>query len=789
MYDGTIKKVEDIQVGELVMGPDSSPREVLQTHKGKHEVREIIPQRGETWTATSNHLLVLHRYIRPMKAGVRISTSTTEIVPVEVYERQAKSYKHCSKMYRVGVEFPEKELPIDPYVFGLWLGDGHSSSPTLTCMDEELSDTWYKYADSLDLNVRIESNGSKAYTYHLTTRGTSYKKVNPFTIHLRELGVWSNKHIPHIYKTASREQRLQLLAGIVDTDGHTQTSGSIEITVKQETFSKDIQFLARSLGYSASIYPKKVNQTIYHRVQISGQTIFELPVKLKRKIPTNSKSNQNHYAFETRNLGVQDYAGITVDKDNLYLLGDFTVTHNTGKSAISLTISRWASSIRVAKKKDAERGRVGILASNNMLVDQYLKDYPSLQVLHASHRYTCTTTGVTIKERKEKKMGLCHPAMRCFGCMKYKADSTRIWSAPYALLNYHMYFAYKFFKHFNVVVVDEAHNLINLLQDLGSRRVFQHTLPKDFTYPDKLNSVQDMKRWLDSIPDEIVEESSALQHFKRASDSNKYMFREGIEEYRNEPKHCLKLIPIDLTEEPQMFFPENMRKIVLMSATISAKDVEQMGLYRRKVSYISAPSPIPAENRPILSVNPGLNMSYKYQDANMPQLAQMIDHLLEMYPDSKGLIHAPYSLAWKIKSHLHKHPRLMFHDKDNKMQVYKQFRESTEPKVLVASGMYEGVDLPYDAARFQAITKMPYPSLADPAVAFKADRDHTWYSWETLKQMLQACGRVVRAVDDYGSTYMLDNSFNSLYAKNLDNGLIPEWFQEAVQTIGYTQDE
>jgi Rad3-related DNA helicase len=457
-----------------------------------------------------------------------------------------------------------------------------------------------------------------------------------------------------------------------------------------------------------------------------------------------------------------------------------------GKSAVSITVSRWASSIRVAKKKDAERGRVGILASNNMLVDQYLKDYPSLQCLHAGHRYTCNTTGITIKERKIKKMGLCHPEMYCGGCTKYKNDSRRIYSAPYALLNYHMYFALKFFKHFNCLIVDEAHNLINLLQDLGSSKVFQHTLPKDYRYPDRLNSVQQLRDWLDSLPDELLEESASLQHFKKAAHSNKYIFREGEEEYRGELRHCLKLLPIDLTEEPQIFFPSRVNKIVLLSATISSKDIEQMGLYRRKVSYFSATSPIPAENRPVYCVTPGLNMSYQHQDKNLPELAEMVLELAKLYPGDKGLIHTPYSLAWKLRSALKgREPRLLFHDKENKLEVYKKFRNSEEPYILVASGMYEGIDLPYEAARFQAITKVPYPSLADPAIKFKADRDPSYYAWETIKQIIQATGRVVRAVDDYGATYVLDNSFQRLYHQNLEVGYFPEWFQESVQEVEY----
>jgi Rad3-related DNA helicase len=92
--------------------------------------------------------------------------------------------------------------------------------------------------------------------------------------------------------------------------------------------------------------------------------------------------------------------------------------------------------------------------------------------------------------------------------------------------------------------------------------------------------------------------------------------------------------------------------------------------------------------------------------------------------------------------------------------------------------MYEGIDLPYDAARWQALTKVPYPSLAEPAIKYLADKDPEWYQWETAKLVLQASGRVVRASDDWGITYILDSSFEQLYEKA--EHLFPQWWQDSL---------
>ena len=123
----------------------------------------------------------------------------------------------------------------------------------------------------------------------------------------------------------------------------------------------------------------------------------------------------------------------------------------------------------------------------------------------------------------------------------------------------------------------------------------------------------------------------------------------------------------------------------------------------------------------------------------------------------------------------------MFHDKDTKTKIYQGFRESTEPKVLVASGMYEGVDLPYDAGRWQVLAKIPYPSLGDPVTKYLANKDPEYYAWETIKQVLQACGRICRRLDDFGETFIIDSNFRRLYTQHRE--LFPDYFIDSVRGL------
>jgi hypothetical protein len=138
---------------------------------------------------------------------------------------------------------------------------------------------------------------------------------------------------------------------------------------------------------------------------------------------------------------------------------------------------------------------------------------------------------------------------------------------------------------------------------------------------------------------------------------------------------------------------------------------------------------------------------------------------------TKGLIHITYNLAEKLSMYLD-NSRLIWHTKEDKMRKYKEFRETTEPKVMIASGLYEGIDLAGDDYKWQVITKIPFPSLAEPAIKFKAEKDPVWYHWETLKVLIQACGRICRGPTDSGTTYIIDSSWRNLYDRSKKAGLL-----------------
>jgi hypothetical protein len=160
---------------------------------------------------------------------------------------------------------------------------------------------------------------------------------NPFNNALKKYGLLNNKHIPMDYKVNSEEVRLKILAGLIDTDGYV-TNNCVEIIQKNENLARDIVYVARSLGFAASIVKCKKGIKSrnfvgeYWRIFLSGD-VWRIPclVERKKKLMRERRQIKNvlNTGISLKKLDVGDYFGFEIDGNHRYLLGDFTVTHNT----------------------------------------------------------------------------------------------------------------------------------------------------------------------------------------------------------------------------------------------------------------------------------------------------------------------------------------------------------------------------------------------------------------------------------------------------------------------------
>ena len=232
MYNGTIKKVEDIIVGDLLMGDNSTPRKVLSLARGKEEMYKIIPQKGDPYIVNKSHILSLkstgntnNSKYNGKITSKRYSKGKIINISVEEYLKKSKNFKHLWKGYRVGVKFKKQELPIPPYILGLWLGDGCSTSCSIETADKEIVKVLKKYSKDNDWKLRINPQKfSKSSSYCVTRKKRNSYLPSFQKLLFKNLNLRKNKHIPLCYKTNNKENRLKLLAGLIDSDGYFNTN-------------------------------------------------------------------------------------------------------------------------------------------------------------------------------------------------------------------------------------------------------------------------------------------------------------------------------------------------------------------------------------------------------------------------------------------------------------------------------------------------------------------------------------------------------------------------------------
>lgn len=408
MYDNTIKKAKDIKKGDQLMGDNSAPRNVLDTTKGTGQMYELIPsnfsntERNDSIIVNGPHILCLvnsdykctawdgscRRYRakwyengqhksksfssvihetkeKALEEATKFLDSlpdkTNEIIEISVddYLKKNTAWKDNYLMYKVGIDYEEQNLEIDPYVLGYWLGDGTNSKPDITTQNQEIVDYYKKYFEEeiKEHGLYVSKNCDKSeICYSITTKkSTGGKGRNYFTNFLRKNDLLGKdcKYIPDSFKFNSRKNRMKLLAGIIDSDGYNSENTGLDICLKSKQLLEDIIFLARSLGFSCHLSECEKTCTnsangpvtgTYYRTFLSGsvELFKEIPLLLEYKRPTNvKKRGVNHlkYSFEVKKLKIQEYCGFEVDGNKRFLLDNFTVTHNSScMKAIGLTV-------------------------------------------------------------------------------------------------------------------------------------------------------------------------------------------------------------------------------------------------------------------------------------------------------------------------------------------------------------------------------------------------------------------------------------------------------------------
>lgn len=405
MWNGTIKNAEHIVIGDILIGDDGNKRTVSQITNGIDDMYEIIDIQDKKMIVNSQHILTLSfndNFVIKWKESCKrwyfnyfdgenikqISVETNEldksiihhnkskINKTEGYEIIIKKCKEIKEKYKTNeiidiklvdykklsnydkrmlymvsnfncINWEKKNVPIDPYIFGTWLGDGDSAGKGFTSCDEEIIKKYVMWADTINAEIthhKVTNHDGYHYTirrkgsgslsaigrlehscstcegcissdiqlkhnvcdwnykgfkdvYKEPNKNLNIENLNPFTQLLKNNNLLKNKHIPIEYIINDKQTRLQLLAGFIDTDGTCKSNNTpsayFEISQSErlhKNLIESLEYICKSLGYATSIYESQCDQLTKKgeskkmlTLRIFGNNLDEIPTILKRK--------------------------------------------------------------------------------------------------------------------------------------------------------------------------------------------------------------------------------------------------------------------------------------------------------------------------------------------------------------------------------------------------------------------------------------------------------------------------------------------------------------------------
>jgi ribonucleoside-triphosphate reductase len=316
------KTAGDVQVGDVLYSSEGRETKVISVAKFENkELFELTFSDGATLTACDEHLWIVST-LDDRREG------KTRVVDTKFIRNHLTQGKGTYQKYNIAIWNPkpiEREfasLKIDPYVLGLWLGDGYSSGYQYSSSEEDFS----------HMSAAYETAG------YLTKKSTSSNiwtwSVRGLRKDLKEYNLINNKHIPYDYLYASIPQRVELLAGLIDSDGCITKEGRVSFSNTSSVIISGVKELLSSLGIS---YIETIREAKDKRKEMYTLLFFtDIPVsKLPRKSQhirnKNSQRCNHRVVTSVKSVGLGNATCFHVDShDHSFLAGEqMIVTHNS----------------------------------------------------------------------------------------------------------------------------------------------------------------------------------------------------------------------------------------------------------------------------------------------------------------------------------------------------------------------------------------------------------------------------------------------------------------------------
>lgn len=709
----------ELEVGDYVFGLDGKPKKILAQSQELQSNMKITFQRKNSTNITNfsfetheNHIWILkkRRKDSPLK-----EYSTKELLDKNLYNKDREKY------WLPVIEplvMDKKDLPIDPYWLGLWLGDGTKNKPLITQTPEDV-DEWKNTIPYNITNEYVEGNGS-ANAFAFSNQGLIEK--------IKKLNLYENKHIPDIYKQSSIEQRLELIAGLIDSDGNKKENNRYSFSNNNIDLVKDMKEILLSLGFVVSEImtyqnkPRDINSNgklSYFKdtyVIVFNQRL-KIPCRLKRHNIDETKKPRQISLVKVEKINNGEMGKCIQVEGGNYLIGkDLIPTHN---SVIASVLGNLFDSTY-------------ILTGTKHLQHQYADEFKDMIVMKGRDNYNCKLGNCEgnkriCKEAPIKKINeacindewrdcvYCQTTASCdnlipFNC-KYKPvvdkenpshksdgeeceywyDKIEAMICSKTVLNYHYYTPeLNFVGHFDkrdLLVCDEAHNLADILVDfLGvnidikkigglSQNGYLHNelIKNDNDFDDIISDLNiistSIRTGLSLLPKKTKPGTRAHKDkafLKNMKDKLKIVIDQLLEDENLDNWVCkwdsdlnglsFNIKPLWVGRYANRMIWNHASNILLMSATLNKRlTMKELGLKEEDVLWIDVPNTFPIEN---LTINRSFigKMSGKPEKYLTSKLVNKVVEIMIKHPNERILVHTvSYNLNDYLYKHLSKH--------------------------------------------------------------------------------------------------------------------------------------
>jgi hypothetical protein len=312
----------DLKVGDFILSPSGDIVSVTMKTETmyNHNCYKLYFDNGDEIVADADHLWEVNSSYWRTGKKVITSQEICSIYELKVKNKRGKGFQGSLYIEKSKpINFVRNLLDIDPYLLGVWLGDGYSSDGRIIAHKDDYS----FYKEKMDVEYERESGNCIRF------------KIRNFKSKLKLQNLLKNKHIPQNYLRSSYEDRLELLRGLMDTDGSVKkNTRSFEFYQKNYDFILQVVELLSTLGIKSNIRHKKIKDNYYHTVSFTTkERVFNLPRKLNNvDTQRTSRIQENrHYIHKIEKIDSVPVACIQVDSENhLFLCGKtFIPTHNS----------------------------------------------------------------------------------------------------------------------------------------------------------------------------------------------------------------------------------------------------------------------------------------------------------------------------------------------------------------------------------------------------------------------------------------------------------------------------